>query len=168
MSFVAGFWSQTVGFFSNISLDWVILVAFALVIAIDGFRNGLSRASALALALPLTLLLARSMPEARFMGGIADQLNSPLLNTVFVLILLAVVFVCMYRITDTYGADSSHPIQALLAGLAVAVVAVVIWLQIPSLDSVWHFGPQVQALFGAAYRFWWLLIAYIALAFARG
>ena len=102
------------------------------------------------------------------MGGIADQHNSPLLNTVFVLILLAVVFVCMYRITDTYGADSSHPIQALLAGLAVAVVAVVIWLQIPSLDSVWHFGPQVQALFGAAYRFWWLLIAYIALAFARG
>ncbi|MEK7601760.1 MAG: hypothetical protein AAB480_04485 [Patescibacteria group bacterium] len=161
-------WHALVSVFSNIPLDWVVIAVFAFVMAADALRGGPSRATALALALPLTLLVAGALPDARLMGGIASQLTSPLLGALFDGILLVIVFICMYRITDTYGADSSHPIQALFSGVAVAAIAVVIWLQIPALDSVWHFGPQIQALFGDVYRFWWLLIAYIALAFARG
>lgn len=154
--------------FSNIPLDWVVIAVFAFIMAADALRGGPSRATALALALPLTLLVAGALPDARLMGGIASQLTSPLLSVIFDGILLVIVFICMYRITDTYSADSAHPIQALFSGVAVAAIAVVVWLQIPALDSVWHFGPQIQALFGEVYRFWWLLIAYIALAFARG
>ena len=102
------------------------------------------------------------------MGSIASQLSTPLIAALLHGILLVIIFICMYRITDTYGADSSHPIQAVFSGVAVAVIAVVVWLQIPALESVWHFGPQIQAVFGDAYRFWWLLISFIALAFARG
>jgi len=168
MSFVTGFWQQAAGFFSGIPLDWVVIIVFALIMSADALRGGPSRATALALALPLTLLVASALPDARLLGSIASQLNTPLIAALLHGILLVIVFICMYRITDTYGADSSHPIQAVFSGIAVAVIAVVVWLQIPALDSVWHFGPQIQAIFGDVYRFWWLLIGFIALAFARG
>ncbi len=161
-------WHALVSVFSNIPLDWVIIAVFAVIMAADALRGGPSRATALALALPLTLLVADALPDARLMGSIAAQLTSPVISAVFDGILLVIVFICMYRIVDTYGVDSSHPIQALLSGIAIAAIAVVVWLQIPALDSVWHFGPQIQSIFGEVYRFWWLLIAYIALAFARG
>ena len=168
MSFVTGFWQQAAGFFSGIPLDWVVIIVFALIMSADALRGGPSRATALALALPLTLLVASALPDARLMGSIASQLNTPLIAALLHGILLVIVFICMYRITDTYGADSSHPVQAVFSGVAVAAIAVVIWLQIPALDSVWHFGPQIQAIFGEAYRFWWLLVSFVALAFARG
>ena len=161
-------WHALVSAFSRISLDWIVLAVFAFLVAVDALRSGPSRATALALALPLTLLVAGYMQGASFMSGIVQQLSSPILNNAFTLILLAILFICMYRITDTFGADSAHPIQTLLTGLAVAAIAAVVWVQIPSLESIWHFGPQAQALFGAAHRFWWLLAGYIALAFARG
>lgn len=161
-------WHALVSVFSNVPLDWVIIAVFAIIMTADALRGGPSRATALALALPLTLLVANSLPDARLMGGVAAQLTSPVIGAVFDGILLVVLFICMYRITDTFGVDSAHPVQALFSGLAVAAIAVVIWLQIPALDGVWHFGPQIQAIFGEVYRFWWLLIAYIAIAFARG
>jgi len=168
MSFVTGFWQQAVVFFSGVPLDWVVIVVFVIIMSADALRGGPSRATALALALPLTLIVASALPDARLMGSIASQLNTPLIAALLHGILLVIVFICMYRITDTYGADSSHPVQAVFSGVAVAAIAVVIWLQIPALDSVWHFGPQIQAIFGEAYRFWWLLVSFVALAFARG
>ena len=59
------------------------------------------------------------------------------------------------------------PLQALITGIASAIVLVVIWLQVPGLEAVWAFGSQVQAVFGEAYRFWWLAGSYIALAVVR-
>jgi hypothetical protein len=151
-----------------VSLDWIVLVVLAVLIAADSLRSGLSRATALALAFPLALAILNYLPDAQFMGGLEQQLPSALLKVAFDAALFVVVFICMYRIVDTFSADSNRPLQALLAGLAAVSIAVVVWLQIPALDSVWHFGPQIQTLFGAAYRFWWLLAAYIALAFAQG
>ena len=68
--------------FSNIPLDWVVIAVFAFIMAADALRGGPSRATALALALPLTLLVAGALPDARLMGGIASQLTSPLLSVI--------------------------------------------------------------------------------------
>ncbi len=154
--------------FTHISIDWVILVCFALLVALDAMRAGLSRATALALALPLTLMLSGFAQQAALIAGFEEQLSSPALQEFINAGLLVVILILMYSNTDNFSADSYHPLQALLAGLAVAAIATVVWLQLPALDTVWHFGPTVQAVFGASYRFWWLLAGYLALAFARG
>lgn len=155
-------------FFAHFSLDWIILILLMGVLTFDALRGGLARVTALALALPLTLVFLDAMPGSRFLAGFEEQLSSPALEMAFVAVLFVVVCIIMYRITDTFSSGSYQVLQALVAGLATTVVAVVIWLQIPALDSVWLFGEPVQAVFGAVYRFWWLLGAYVALAFARG
>jgi hypothetical protein len=154
-------------FFIHIPMDWIVLAAFAILVAFDALRGGLSRPTALAIALPLTLVLIGYMPDATLMGGFAQNLSA-LLRLLLDAAILIIMFILMYRITDTFGSDSYHILQTLMSGFAVAIVAVVVWLQLPALDSVWHFGPQVQTVFGSAYRFWWLVGAYIALAATRG
>ena len=155
-------------FFTHISFDWIILILCASVLTFDALRSGLSRVTALALALPLTLLLLEYAQNAQFMTSLERQLSSPASRLIFDAALLIVLCIIMYRITDTFAASSYHLLQALIGGIAATAIVIIVWLQIPALDSVWHFGPQVQAIFGATYRFWWCLAAFIGLAFARG
>lgn len=122
----------------------------------------------LALALPAALLLSSLIPHAAFVGSISAQFSTPTLQSVLFLILAAVMYLAVHRIGLSFGTESGAPIQALLAGIAGAAIIAVVWFQVPAFDSIWHFGTQVQQIFGQAYRFWWLTGAYIALAAVRG
>ena len=154
-------------FFLRIPTDWIVLFAVAVFVAFDVLRSGTSRAVALAFALPLATILSQSITGSKFLGPVTAQFSSPLLQAALFLIILIALFILVNRITSRFGEGSSQPIQALLSGLAVAAIGAVIWTQVPALDSIWHFGQTTQLIFGEAYRFWWLIVAYIALAFVR-
>ena len=144
-------------FFLRIPTDWIVLFAVAVFVAFD----------VLAFALPLATILSQSITGSKFLGPVTAQFSSPLLQAALFLIILIALFILVNRITSRFGEGSSQPIQALLSGLAVAAIGAVIWTQVPALDSIWHFGQTTQLIFGEAYRFWWLIVAYIALAFVR-
>ena len=155
------------GFFSYVPTDWIIIVVLAIFIAFDALRSGFGRVTALALSLPATLFLAGSLSQARILSGVAGQFSTPLLKAVLFGIVFAAAYLLVRRMAPSYATGSGEVIQALLAGVAGTITLVVVWLLVPELQSIWHFGSQVQAVFGEAYRFWWIVGSYAVLGFAR-
>ena len=152
--------------FTQWPIDWILIGAFAAFVALDGVRSGPSRAAALMLSLPAALLLVANLPDALFVGALAAQFTTPLAQVGVFVVVTAVLYFVIHRVIFTFS-NNLPPLQALIAGLAAAIVLVVIWLQVPGLEAVWDFGDQVRAVFGEAYRFWWLAASYIALAAVR-
>ena len=149
-------------------LDWLILIFFAVALSLEGFRSGSTRASAIAAAFPLSFLVTQWLPNTFFIGTIVQQLTDPMAFAgVF-----AVVFIGMYillnRILFSFASASGNVATAFICGFSATLIIVMIWIQAPGLRELWRFGPQVQLVFGEAYRAWWFILAYAAIAFARG
>ncbi|MCR4325401.1 MAG: hypothetical protein NUV59_01170 [Patescibacteria group bacterium] len=147
--------------------DWIIVIALAALVALDALRGGSNRACAISIALPLSLLALASFEKAAFLAPFASQISAYASGSVLFFVMLVAFYFFSRRIIGFWSDSREGVIQALLAGLATTIIALVVWLQIPSLDTVWHFGPQIQNVFSEAYRFWWLLISFAALAFVR-
>ncbi|MDO8514104.1 MAG: hypothetical protein Q7S50_01010 [bacterium] len=152
--------------FSHWPTDWIIIGAFAAFAALDTMRSGTARAAALMLSLPATLFLVGVLPKAALIGPASAQFTAPLAQLAIFAVIFAALYVVAHRAIFTYS-DGASVVQALIAGLAATIVLVVVFLQIPALQSLWHVGGSVQMVFGEAYRFWWLVGAYSALAFVR-
>lgn len=155
------------GFASHVPTDWIVIIAFAILVAFDAIRSGTGRACALVLSLPITLFLISELPHAKILSGIAEQFETPTLKAVLFGIIFVVAYILVRRISPPYRNNNGASIQAIIAGIATVAVVVVVWLQVPELQSIWHFGAQVQAVFGEAYRFWWVAGAFAALAFVE-
>jgi len=146
--------------------DWIIIAALVVFITFDAYRSGSGRSSALALAFPLALLLVNALLSAFLIGSLTAQLASVPVQAVIFVVALVALFALMYRITALYSAGAEI-IPALLCGIAATAIVITVWLQVPALQSLYHFSPQVQTVFGESYRFWWLLASYFMLAVAR-
>lgn len=156
-----------VGVFGGIPLDWIIIGAVVIAVALYVLRSGAQMICTLALALPTTALLLSALSNAAIVGPLSKQFEtSPLRALLFVAILI-VSYTLVHRMGISYGSESRQPIQAILAGAAAAALLVVIWIQEPALQSIWQFGGDVQSIFGEAYRFWWIIGSYATLAFVR-
>ena len=151
-----------------LQVDWILLASLAVLVGVDCFRNGPARASAIALAFPLATILKGTLPNALFIGQIANSLSTPLLESALFGGLFVGSFFLIHRMTFTFDNGSRGASQALLSGVATSAIVATLWLATPALQGIWHFGPGVQAVFGETYRFWWLALGYTALAFARG
>ena len=155
--------------FHSLPLDWVILGGIVVVIGIDSLRSGVGRACALAAALPIALLLHSLLTKAALIGSLGVLSGSTLAQALTFGGIVLLSYVLVRRMGLEYlDGGMGEPIQAVLAGGAVAILFNIIWLQVPALDTLWHVGPQIQAVFAENFRLWWLLGAYAALAFARG
>lgn len=155
------------GLFNVWPVDWIIILAVVVFIAFDAFRSGGTRAASLALSLPVTVLTLNALSTAAFLNGLITQFSTPLLQALLFAVLFVPLYIFTYRIIGSWGVSGGAPIEALITGLAATVILLVVWLSIPALDGLWHFGPQIQYIFSESYRFWWLLASYAALAFAR-
>jgi len=155
------------GTFANIPMDWIILGVVALLAAFDVVRAGSRRVTTFALALPVALLAFSALGQAAVLGPITAGLSLSYAQALFFIALVFIMYILIGRIGISYGSGPGQPIQAALAGVALAAITTVVWIQVSPLDSIWHFGSQVQSLFGESYRFWWLIGSYMALAFAR-
>lgn len=159
--------SSISGLLTHWPTDWILIGAVAVFIAFDTLRNGGTRAATLVLALPATLFVLETLSRALFLGNLAGQFSTPVLQAVLFGIVFVAFYILIYRIIGFYSTASGAPIEALMTGLGATAILLVVWLQVPALDALWHFGSQVHAVFGEAYRFWWLAASYLALAFAR-
>jgi hypothetical protein len=155
------------GLFSFIPVDWIVIISFAILIGFDAMRSGMGRACALALSLPATMLLITALPKAGILSNFTEQFTSSSFRAaVFGIVLIASYFL-VRKITASHRNNRREITQSLVAGASTVAVMVVVWLQIPELQAIWQFGPQVQMVFGEAYRFWLVIGAYTALAFVR-
>jgi hypothetical protein len=148
----------------SIPVDWIIIGVFFLLVAADALRAGSAHAIALSVSLPISLFIFQAVPQTAFFGAIAAQFNQPVEQAVLFLIVEAVLFVCVNQMLFSFERYTSL-LSSAVSGFAATVVLLVIWVQIPALLSVWHFDPQVRAIFSESYRFFWLLASYLALAF---
>ncbi len=153
--------------YNAVPTDWMIIAVLAIFAAFDALRSGARRIASLSLALPVAALLFGAISSAAFLGDAVAQFSSPVPQAALFFILLIGIYILINRIGLAWGSESGQTLQAALAGVAAVALAVVIWIQIPALDALWHFGPQMQLIFGETYRFWWLIGSYAALAFVR-
>lgn len=146
--------------------DWILIGAFAVFVALDALRSGSARSASLVLSLPATLLIINAVPQSFFLGPLTAQLTAPIVQIGIFAVVFVLLYIAAHRIIFSFS-EGGGVIQSLIAGVAATIVLVVIWLQVPALESAWHFGGQVQAVFAPAYRFWWLIVAFTGLTFAR-
>ncbi len=157
------------GLFASVPVDFFILGGIVLVLAVDSMRSGIGRAAALAVALPLGLLLYSLVSKAVVLKDIEFLTSSSLVQAGT----LAVIIVLSYLLVRRMGLEYvdgglGEPVQSTLAAAAVSVIFAVVWLQMPALSDIWQFGPKIETVFSEAFRLPWLIGAYAALAFARG
>lgn len=152
--------------FTQLPIDWIVIGALVALIALDALRSGSNRATTIALAAPFAFLFMTGLPTTAVLGTLSSQLQAGAAQGLLFGALFVALFFVFYRIVDSFS-ETGGVVQALLAGVSATAVFVVVWLQVPALQSLWQFGPQVQLVFGEAYRLWWMLAAYLALAFVR-
>jgi hypothetical protein len=150
---------------SHFSADWLLIGAVALAMVLYSLWRSSTPAVTIALCAPLTLILSEALPHAQILGPVSQQFGTN--SAILFLAVFVVLFLLVYRITASFS-EGGGVLEALLAGLSSTAILALVWIQVPALQSLWHFGPQIQNIFGETYRFWWLLVAYAALAFARG
>ena len=155
---------SAVGALGSVTADWAVLLALCVLIALDTYRSGPGRASAIILSLPTALFLYQLLPSAAFVGSVTS-VSMPVFDAFLFLLIAGGMYLLMRRMDMSYGAGSL--MQGVMAGVAVDSALTVVWLEVPALDSVWHFGEQVRAIFSESYRLWWLLGAFVAIAFVR-
>jgi hypothetical protein len=152
---------------SNLPLDWILIGVLFVIIAAETMRSGAQKACILSLAAPIASLLYLLVSHAALIATALAQLSTPLSQALLFIGLVALTCLVIARIGLSFGSEAGAPIQAVVAGIATVAVVIAVWLQVPALDSIWHFGPQVQNIFAEQYRFWWLIGGYIALAAIR-
>jgi hypothetical protein len=150
--------------FSHIPIDWLIIGVFFIVVFTDAVRAGSIRAAAISLSFPLSALLYQMIPQTVLLSTISGQFSSTIEQALIFAILEVVIFVCVHQMLSSFNAYASI-FSATVSALCATVVVLVVWTQVPVLQSVWHFDATIEAVFGASYHFFWITGAYLLLAF---
>ncbi len=149
---------------SQIPIDWMIVGIFFVVVAADALRSGSFRAAAIAISFPLSALLYQMIPQTALLSAVFAQFPKAFEQALLFVILEVIIFVCLHQMLRSFDASTSL-LSAGVSGLAATVAVLVVWTDLPILQSLWHFDAGIVAIFGASYRFFWLIGAYLALAF---
>ncbi len=148
-------------------MDWIIIIVCALLIAFDALRSGAARASALSLALPVTVFVFGLISHTYYIGAIFQKFSSAMLQAGVFLAVALVMFFIVYRIISLFVSSAPRLLFSILSAVSATMVMVVVWIQVTPLSSVWQFSPSTIALFGSDFALLWLLCAYLILAFIR-
>lgn len=154
-------------FLSSIQTDWIIIAAVLILVAAYTLRFGTDIPAALALALPSANVLDSLLPHAAFLGSLSGSLSSSAAQAGIFLAFAAALTFLFSRVISTFGAGSGSFFAAIFASAAMTIMLLTFWVQLPALETLWHFGPSIQAAFAEQYRFWWMVGSFVALAVAR-
>lgn len=152
---------------TNLPIDWIIIAVLIVIFAIDAIRSGAQKECILALSAGIAYVLYQFLPHAAYLETSLAGMAAPLTQGLIFLALVVISAIVIMRIGLSFGDEVGKPIQAVLVGLATTAILLTFWLQIPSLQGIWHFGPQLQYFFADQYKFFWLVGGYIVLAIAR-
>ena len=148
---------------SSLPLDAIVIGVFTLVIVIASLKWGTQVAAALAFSAPLAVFTFNAVPHTAYISGFVGAFSAGLAAAGLFCALFVAFWLLAFRVIGSYGMTGAYPMQACLGGIAAATVVLVFWFQIPALDTLWHFGSQVQALFAEGYRLFWLIPAFLTL-----
>ena len=153
---------------AHISIDWAIVAVLIVVLTADAMRSGISRSVGVLLGSLAVLTFAQLLPHAVLIGPATSALKSPLMPAVIFLALYAVAIVLSHRIFGSYSGYGLNFPHSLMTACATTIAIITVWINSGVLQNIWHFGPQITTLFGAAYALWWLIGSMIVIAFVRG
>ena len=151
----------------NVPVDWMVIGLFAIFLIVVTLRMGTRVPLALALSLPLVAFIVDAIPSTALLSSL-HQSSNPLVQLAIATGVFVVLYIVIFRALGGGFMKSALPLTAILASLAATIIAVVFFNEILGENTVWHFGSQMQTIFGAAYRLWWLLASFLVLAFIRG
>jgi hypothetical protein len=107
------------------------------------------------------------LPHTFFIGPLVEKLSTPYIQASIFGIVFVALFILVYRMMCGTGSGNISLVFALITSLATVSAVLTIWLQVPVLQAIWNFGPQIHLIFGQAYSLYWLILAYVLLAFVR-
>ncbi len=153
--------------FSTLPAEVIGIVVFATLITVVTLRMGASISIAFSIALLVANMLFAAIPGTFMLGAaLAGVTNAYASIGIYAALTLVLTFV-LYRMTSTLADDSARPLFALATALATTVIALTVWQMAPHLESVWKFNEMIRGAFGAAYRLYWILLAFVAFAFVK-
>ena len=151
----------------KLPLDWVVLALFAVVVTIITLRFGTQYAVAFSLAAPLTIFIYNALPWTAFIGSYTTNLVNPSIQGAVAGGMFVGLGTLIFRMMPRNLLAGAFPIQAIISGIATAIVLVVALLQLPALQVFVPLSPLIHTIFGPSYNIFWMLAAYAALAFSR-
>lgn len=155
-----------ISFFTNISIDWVVIGGCAVFFSFDALRSGTARVSALSIGLLLAISVTPFVAQTALLGKIVPASSDALFVAVFIGLAIT-FFTALYRMIDT-GYDTSYGfVQAPIAGVATTGILMLVLLQLPASTWPWAISDQVQLIFGESYRLFWIVGGIISLAIVR-
>jgi hypothetical protein len=146
--------------------DWVIIAAVMVLVALESFRAGTTRAATLALSLPISLYLYEALSKAYLLAPLVQDISIPYGKAIIFCVLFFVVYFFSSRIVSSFDVGGGI-LPAVLSALATVILLLLVWAQVPGLHDIWAFGAALDSAFGDLYRFYWALSALGILAFAR-
>ena len=160
--------TSTLTQFSQWPMDWALLGIFAALLALESFSSGSTRTSAISLAFPIAFVITGWLPATFGTNVLAEHISTPYLQASLFTIVLIGIYVVIHRMIYSFGSAGGSVVNSILHGLSTALIIMVFWIQTPGLKDLWVFSPQIQLIFGEAYRAWWLAGSFAALAYTRG
>lgn len=153
--------------FTSLPTDVVAIIVFATLITVVTLRTGASVAIAFSMALIVANVLYAAIPTTFMIGGLVSGDMSPYIAAGIYGALTVLLTFVLYRATSTLSDDSARPLFAIATGLATTVVVLTVWHFAPQLQGLWHFNELVAGAFGATYRLFWVILAFVAFAFVK-
>lgn len=152
--------------FAHLPMDWIIIGLFLVAFCLDALRSGVKRAAAAALAAPLALLIFEQSESTVFISSFVHPSDASIMQAGIFAALFVGLFFLISKMLAVGFSSGAFPLAAILSGIAATALIVLVWLQIPALIALWPFSPWIRSIFGEAYRSWWIIGAYLLLAFS--
>ncbi len=149
--------------FALVSVDIIILLCVAVVLALVALRLNVVIPATLVLSLFLTTVLLPLLNGTALIGTTFAS-SSPLIAFLVLFVLLAIIF---FRLLTRHMREEATLTGALLSGAAGTVGIFAAWVQTPLLHSIHTFNPPLTAWFTAGTLLLWIFGSLIALGIAQ-
>jgi hypothetical protein len=155
-------------FLAFVTVDYLIVFgiwAAASFLALKRFRTHII---ALSFALPIGILIAEFIREAKWIGeSVQSAAANPIAGVAILFVFVALAFWLVMRLMGYDSGFGNGVVSALATGTACTALLLAAWHIIPGTDSIWNFSSVFDTVFARSYVFWWFLGAYILLGFFR-
>lgn len=162
------FSSASLASLSALPLDWIIIGVLAVALSLESYRAGGGKAVTLAVAMPIAYVCMLWLGATAGLGGLTQQLTSPLALAGLFFTLFSGLFVLIYRMFFAFDAGSGSIVQSVLTGIATTAIILTFWNVAPGVNTLLPLSEPLKLFAGEQYRFYVLFVSYLTLAIARG
>lgn len=157
--------ASTTSYIAQFPTELFFIAALWLVASAFAYKSGVSRISAITLALVTTGLLfpilSVTWPFPNMGTDSAAGWASSIIT--FALLAGALIFI-MRRIGVDSGMDGGRAGASVISAIAFTIAALALWAYVPAIYSFYPFPALLAPYFAIQYFFWWIMGALATLA----